>query len=1025
MIKTNLTTVLSAFRDPPVEYRSMPLWVWNGMMTRPRITEMLEQFAQQGMGGVFVHPRPGLITEYLSDEWFDLWGFALVECKRLGLLCNIYDENSYPAGFAGGHVPSRIPEAAAQYLDAVVVKEAPVRIEGELLRAYRLDAGGNVMAEVARDQIENAVRESPILLMQLRRVGGTSWTAGFPYVDLTRADVAREFIATTYEPYAAHFGREFGKTIRWMFCDEPMLGVGYGSPCRHPITMSREILAEFQREHGYDLLSRLHHLVIDSDSCEATRHDFYLTLQRLWTANFLKPLHDWCEAHNLQFTGHFMEHAWPEPFFQPSSMDGFRHFHVPGIDLLAPQFDYENPVNSGHYLMTVREVASAARQLGKPRVLCEAHGVGGWEATFEQFKQLADWLLVHGVNLISEHLSYQTICGARKYDHPQSFSDHSAWWNKYRPLADHMARLSYMLTRGERIARLLVLHPTTTGWLHANALDTTKLDQQREEYADFIQGLSDQQVDFDLCDELVLRDHCELLPEGKLRVGKATYDTLVIPPGSRTLMESTRRVLEILQRSGGTVYTFASSVAGAAAVPGVQFESLAELCAHLRQISPPLVTTATGAPLQPCIAHHARTFDGAVLHFLVNSSHTAYRASLRVTGSRLYCLDTFTGDLHELQVTTEDGHIITEITLPAIGHSLLLATTEAAGVSMPVQTESDVPVLAAQPLNWMQLSAEFMSAQRTAPNVLMLDYCDLEVNGATLSGLYVTEANRRVWQAHGFDQDAWDRSVQFRRNIVDRAFAADSGFVISYRGFTIDPEAFAAIRQAGPIELALERPDLYTITVNGKTIDFTSSRRWLDETIRAADITSLIQPGVNVVTLLAQPFNILCEIDRVYILGNFSTVPAPVGFSITASQAVALGDWTKQGLVMFDQSVRYDFAVELPESTTRLKLRLPQWRGSVVTVSLNGDERGQIAYPPYELEIAGPHAAGQNEITVEVVGTPKNLLGPHFATTPPAGRWTGPNAWDNAPSTPPPGSEYEIFPYGLMQAPVIYVGHRN
>src|SRR5574338_1457023 len=88
------------FKNPAADYRSMPLWVWNDKQDGPRIKEMLAQYKAQGMGGAFIHPRPGLMTDYLSPEWFRLWKLALEEGKRLGLRVNIYDENSYPSGFA-------------------------------------------------------------------------------------------------------------------------------------------------------------------------------------------------------------------------------------------------------------------------------------------------------------------------------------------------------------------------------------------------------------------------------------------------------------------------------------------------------------------------------------------------------------------------------------------------------------------------------------------------------------------------------------------------------------------------------------------------------------------------------------------------------------------------------------------------------------------------------------------------------------------------------------------------------------
>ena len=40
--------------------------------TREQIDEQLADFHDKGYGGVFVHPRPGLITPYLSDEWMEL-----------------------------------------------------------------------------------------------------------------------------------------------------------------------------------------------------------------------------------------------------------------------------------------------------------------------------------------------------------------------------------------------------------------------------------------------------------------------------------------------------------------------------------------------------------------------------------------------------------------------------------------------------------------------------------------------------------------------------------------------------------------------------------------------------------------------------------------------------------------------------------------------------------------------------------------------------------------------------------------
>lgn len=51
--------VLNAFSDPPAEFRSAPLWVWNERVTKEQIETQLADFRAHGIGGVFIHPRPG------------------------------------------------------------------------------------------------------------------------------------------------------------------------------------------------------------------------------------------------------------------------------------------------------------------------------------------------------------------------------------------------------------------------------------------------------------------------------------------------------------------------------------------------------------------------------------------------------------------------------------------------------------------------------------------------------------------------------------------------------------------------------------------------------------------------------------------------------------------------------------------------------------------------------------------------------------------------------------------------------
>ena len=107
----SFATIEKDFKDPSVDFRSAPLAVWNSKVTEAEVERTMRELKEAGFGGLFIHPRPGMITEYLGDEWFSLYKHAVEFGKEIGMNVWIYDENSYPSGFAGGHVPQEKPES--------------------------------------------------------------------------------------------------------------------------------------------------------------------------------------------------------------------------------------------------------------------------------------------------------------------------------------------------------------------------------------------------------------------------------------------------------------------------------------------------------------------------------------------------------------------------------------------------------------------------------------------------------------------------------------------------------------------------------------------------------------------------------------------------------------------------------------------------------------------------------------------------------------------------------------------------
>ena len=933
----------------------MLFFVWNGEVTEARITAMLEQYAARGVGGVFVHARPGLITEYLSDRWFALWKHALRETKRLRLECHIYDEYPWPSGIAGGHVLATDPRLVAQTLRAV--------------------NGG-------RGEWKTEVVQTPRSL----------FSAGFGYVDLTRPETTRLFLEKTHEQYTQRFGKEFGRHIKYAFADEPLLAGGDG------LAWSAYLAAEFEKEHGYNLKSRLAAFGTDDDAARAVRFDYYWTIQRLFTENYLKPSHNWCAARGLAFTGHFNEHKWPTPTDVPDMMAALRWLQAPGDDLLAFQFTPTGREKNGLYFLNLCELRSVANQLGRERVLCETSGGGGYNFALADFKALEDFAMVNGVNLTVPHLSHQTISGARKYEWPQTISDHSSWWNGYRVQADHVARVQTALLQGRERNRVLVLQPTTTAWIEHRPPsfcpgDEPKaaLERIRADHTALLLALQGEHFDFDLGDELIMAE-LGRVAAGQLRVGAGAYEAVVVPATMDNLLPSTAELLNQFAAAGGQVLALHTP----RYVRGRRQElagwercgSTADLLAKLRQATPPRFA----APAELFVMRK-EVADGSLVYFICNPWDAGVKANVRVEAGSVTALDTLTGEIcGSPGGSPSQGW---ELELPARGHALWVVTKDGPKRRLPA------------PVRWCEVPVGPVTVERLTDNILAIDYCDLEVNGRTLTSVPTAVADRENWLAQGFEQNVWKWSVQYRRCFLEATPVKNSGFRVRYR-FQVAGGCVA--------ELAVERPWLYQITVNGQPVDFTNAKQWWDEDVRRISIGALAREGENVVELAANPFHVLCEIMPVYVLGEFAVESAATGFELRPARALAVGDWRTQGLSFYPWGVRYRLAAELPAATTRWAVQVPRWAGSVIHVGVDGQERGVIACPPGRLECRGEFAAGRHEMTLDVMGNMKNLLGPFFSDGLPV-----PWSWEASPQPQPAGTKYRFYECGLLAAPQVMV----
>ncbi|HRQ51741.1 MAG TPA: glycosyl hydrolase, partial [Agriterribacter sp.] len=550
----SLADLRGGFTSPGKAYGSAPLWVWHTKVTKAIIDSMMQEFKQNAFGGVMVHPRPGLITEYLSPEWLSLYQYTIQKGKALGLDVWIYDENSYPSGFAGGNVPDQMPESynQGQMLHMIKTTVLPLQTD-DIFIALKADKGGFIDIS-ARLNREKGKAGTYYLFKKeyYQKQAGIVGPPEFPYVDLMVKGVTEKFIEITMSGYEKIAGNDFGKAVPGLFSDEPSIpSHGAGN-----VRWTPDLFSSFKRKWGYDLQTQLPSLFEETGDWKKIRHNYQQTLLQLFIDRWSKPMHAYTEKHNLKWTGHYWEHGWPNPGEGPDNMAMYAWHQQPGIDMLFNQFNEESPNAQFGNIRSVKELSGVANQLNKKRTLSETYGGGGWELTFKDMKRLGDWQYVLGVNFLNQHLSMMTLTGARKYDYPQSFSYHTPWWPYYKTLNEYFARLSFVLSQGKQENHILIIEPTSSAWMYAGpGKQHAGLSAIGNRFQQFITTLEKAQVEYDLGSENIIKDHGKTAG-GKFVVGERAYRTVVIPPGMENIDGPTYALLKAYADAGGKVLLF-------------------------------------------------------------------------------------------------------------------------------------------------------------------------------------------------------------------------------------------------------------------------------------------------------------------------------------------------------------------------------------------------------------------------------------------------------------------------------------
>lgn len=1015
----SLEELKSGFINPPIDFSTTPFWVWNDQVTKEKIDYQLAQFKDKGIHMVFIHPRPGLITEYLGDEWFELVKYSINKAKKLEMKIWLYDENSYPSGFAGGHVPAATfstsdPVAGLDLNRLEVLREKDTSQYFLIIKQV-----GNSFANITNSRSKYYGKPGKYYAFtKWYYPKGQGWYGGFSYVDLLAYGITEKFIKLTMDGYEDYIGDEFGKTMPGIFTDEPNINTIGGS--RSVIRFTPVLLNRFEKKYGYQLQTYLPCLYDEIGDWKNVRHDYYSILLDMFLERWSEPWNEYTENKNLKWTGHYWEHGWPDPKHGGDNMAMYAYHQYPGIDMLFNT--HARPDQFGN-IRAVKELSSVVNQLDKARALSETYGGAGWELTFDDMKRLGDWEYVLGVNFLNQHLAHMTLKGARKRDYPQSMSYHTSWWENYKPLNEYFHRLSFAMTAGKQMNRILVMEPTTTSWmLHsptkARAIGTgsRSINELKDQFHSLLKKLEKNQVEYDLGCESIIKSHGAVVGN-RFVIGSRSYDLVILPPLFENLMDSTYKLLLGYLENGGLIVSMAgiperldgngsksmSENLGQYAEQWIMAEKLD------RNLINQFLTEGHFVANNPedwggNVFHHRRILKDGQLYFFTNyDKEEVANITFSGKGKSVINFDLISGNNFVVDGEAADGMIKLNFQLQPSGSKLLFFSES----SESGDSESLQPAIEEKP---MDTSPTIV--QQLQSNTLPLDYCDLTVEGKTYKDIYFYNAADSIYktylkEVYGYNYNPWSNAVQYRTRILDKNdFDSTTGFDVRYH-FQIQ-NGFSASK----LKVVVEWPHFYEFSINGAKIEANQGEWWLDKSFGVYDIAGKIKSGDNIIHLTANRMDILAEVEPVYLVGDFGVVASKKGWILESEENVKLGSWKEQKLPFYSHSVSYSKTFE-GLSNDRVMVKLNDWAGTVAEVVVNNKSTGIIGWRPYHLDISDQVIEGENKVEVIITGSLKNLMGPHHFN--PERGFVTPWSFFRGPANQPSGDEYDLLDYGLFE----------
>lgn len=947
----DITTILSALKQPPPEFRPVAFWFLNHYAEEPEVRRQIREIAEKGFGGIMLHARDGLLGGYLDSHWESVVRWSIDEAKKNGLYVYLYDELNYPSGPAGGKVFEKFPNSAMGFLLLSTDCEVktgecfqPMLKEGQPEKFLVLLPSGKTRK--IRPGWKNATRSAA-------RVFGFTKEYMRSYPDVLNKKHAREFIRLSYSWYAKRFRKEFGKTILGEFTDNSCANFGN---YRCSIPWTENLPKRFKNFSGLELEKILPSLFTETTEFHLHRLLFWRFINELYLETFIRPIQSECDRNGIAATGHYcIEDGLSEHIRQLGNrFDQKLHQHIPGVDMLGSS-DFDKLAELVHdkaHPLAIPMTASCAYFFHGSRVLCESFGLSGaWRMTLAELRRIGGYILALGADLIVPHGIYYSIAGHRKRECVPDFF-HNPMWEFFDRWTLWNGRIASLTACSQHIAETAIFYPVSAQQASIELGDPSYL--RHGEVCDKID------LSFRTAAELLLKNAVpyEIIDENLLERSRICGDEMILPlpdgtehflrtlilPSAWIVGKKAFDKLKHFSHSGGLLIILNDPVS--AVFDQHEIRAVKADLLSFRQFEfheqPMLEKSELIATVCANLRRSAITIR--------NSQEKLILREWEKAGTRYALIHNFTRDrIPSVQIHCSFKHGITEIKLDEVsgegieanenqtfcrdfqyGETLLLAD-----IKSPVNKAKPVKLIHTQEIRgpW--------HVELEGPNALRI------------TEYRCVAKNKRHW-------------------LYEFNMAEISGNV----GIALDLDPSPAELRRGIFPFLVRKYNCQAMArveclVNGNLVDGISFGQDFDRWIYQGDISKFVKKGYNAVELIQSDsdYDGNSVPDPIMITGHFGIqngmiVPAPETLPSLRWDTTTLADYS--GAIWFRKTLR----LEKSSLGRELLLSLGKVR-EIAQVFIDGNLCGTRFMPPFDFKLP-PMKKNGFELGIRVMNTPFN-----------------------------------------------------